>query len=328
MRTAFTSRSTPATASRTGISAADRAHTVRALADSGDPSRGDLTRPGHVFPLRYREGGVLKRARPHRGRRRPRPAGRPAPRPACSSRSSTTTARWRACPSSSAFADEHGLPMISIADLIRYRRRTEKLVAPGRRGPHPDRVRRLHRRTATSRCSTASEHLALVYGDVAGDEPTCSSGCTRECLTGDVFGSLRCDCGPQLDDGAWSGSPPRAAACVVYLRGHEGRGIGLGHKLRAYELQDAGPRHRRRQPRPRPARSTRATTASAPRSCVDLGVTTMRLLTNNPAKYGGLEGFGLEIVERVPLDAAPNAENLALPAHQARPDGPPAGAAK
>ena len=123
----------------------------------------------------------------------------------------------------------------------------------------------------------------------------------RECLTGDVFGSLRCDCGVQLD-AAMQRIAEEGQGVVVYLRGHEGRGIGLGHKIRAYSLQDAGPRHGRGQPRARAARSTAASTASARRSSSTSASPPCGCMTNNPAKYGGLEGFGLEIVERVPLD--------------------------
>jgi 3,4-dihydroxy 2-butanone 4-phosphate synthase / GTP cyclohydrolase II len=129
-----------------------------------------------------------------------------------------------------------------------------------------------------------------------------------ECLTGDVFGSLRCDCGPSSTPPC--ARSPRRASVVVYLRGHEGRGIGIGHKIRAYALQDAGPRHRRRQHRARLPVDSREYGIGA-QILVDLGITTMRLLTNNPAKYGGLEGFGLEITERVPLETAPNPENIA-----------------
>jgi 3,4-dihydroxy 2-butanone 4-phosphate synthase/GTP cyclohydrolase II len=152
-----------------------------------------------------------------------------------------------------------------------------------------------------------TEHLAFVRGEIAGTDDVLVR-VHSECLTGDVFGSMRCDCGVQLDS-ALAQVAAAGRGVVVYLRGHEGRGIGLGHKLRAYSLQDEG-------------RDTVEANVElgfpvdsreygiGSQILVDLGVTTMRLMTNNPAKYGGLEGYGLEIVERVPLHVAPNHENI------------------
>src|SRR5690554_5798871 len=152
-----------------------------------------------------------------------------------------------------------------------------------------------------------SEHVAFVKGDVAGDEPVLVR-VHSECLTGDIFGSLRCDCGPQLH-AALSRIANEGRGVVVYLRGHEGRGIGLGHKLRAYSLQDEGrDTVEANVELGFPADSREYGIGS--QILVDLGVTTMRLMTNNPAKYGGLEGYGLEIVERVPLQITPNHENI------------------
>ncbi len=142
----------------------------------------------------------------------------------------------------------------------------------------------------------------MVRGAVQGEDDVLVR-VHSECLTGDVFGSLRCDCGVQLDSAMQHASPRRASACVVYLRGHEGRGIGIGHKIRAYCAAGGGPRHRRRQPRPRPARSTAGSTASVRRSWSTSASPPCGCITNNPAKYGGLEGFGLEITERVPLES-------------------------
>jgi 3,4-dihydroxy 2-butanone 4-phosphate synthase / GTP cyclohydrolase II len=205
------------------------------------------------------------------------------------------------------FCEEHGLLMISIAELIRYRRQTEKLV----------------KRVAEARIPTAwgdftcyvyeslldgEQHVALVRGAVQGEENVLVR-VHSECLTGDVFGSLRCDCGVQRD-AALEKIAEEGLGVLVYLRGHEGRGIGLGHKIRAYSLQDAG-------------RDTVDANLDlglpidsreygiGAQILVDLGITTMRNLTNNPAKYGGLQGFGLEIVERVPLVSRPNPENIA-----------------
>jgi 3,4-dihydroxy 2-butanone 4-phosphate synthase/GTP cyclohydrolase II len=204
------------------------------------------------------------------------------------------------------FAKEHDLVMISIADLIRYRRQNEKLV----------------RRIGEARIPTewgdftcyayesvldGEQHIAMVRGAVQGEENVLVR-VHSECLTGDVFGSMRCDCGIQLD-AALQGIATENLGVLVYLRGHEGRGIGIGHKIRAYSLQEEGhdtvdanlelglPIDNREY-------------GIGSQILVDLGITTMRLMTNNPAKYGGLEGFGLEVVERVGLEAAPNPENI------------------
>ena len=204
------------------------------------------------------------------------------------------------------FAKEHGLMMTSIADLIRYRRQNEKLV----------------RRIAEARIPTrwgdftcyayesvldGEQHIAMVRGAVQGEENVLVR-VHSECLTGDVFGSMRCDCGIQLDS-ALARIAEEGLGALVYLRGHEGRGIGIGHKIRAYSLQEEG-------------RDTVDANLDlglpidnreygiGSQILVDLGITTMKLMTNNPAKYGGLEGFGLEVVERVALEALPNPENI------------------
>jgi len=205
------------------------------------------------------------------------------------------------------FAAEHGLLMISIADLVRHRRRREKLV----------------KRVAEARIPTKHgdftayvfgsllddvEHIAFVRGEVAG-KPDVLVRVHSECLTGDVFGSLRCDCGVQLDT-ALGQVAAEGEGIVVYLRGHEGRGIGLGHKMRAYRLQEEGRDTVEANEDLGLPIDSREYGIGA-QILVDLGVTTMRLMTNNPAKYGGLEGFGLEIVDRVPLATVPNAENIA-----------------
>jgi 3,4-dihydroxy 2-butanone 4-phosphate synthase/GTP cyclohydrolase II len=150
--------------------------------------------------------------------------------------------------------------------------------------------------------------MAFVCGEVAGEDNVLVR-VHSECLTGDVFGSMRCDCGLQLD-GALAQIAAEGRGVVVYLRGHEGRGIGLGHKLRAYSLQDQGrDTVEANEELGFPADSREYGIGS--QILVDLGITTMRVMTNNPAKYGGLDGFGLEIVERVPLEITPNAENIA-----------------
>ncbi|HXP14930.1 MAG TPA: GTP cyclohydrolase II, partial [Actinomycetes bacterium] len=204
------------------------------------------------------------------------------------------------------FAATHGLPLISIADLIRSRRQHEKLVKRVAEARIPTRWGDFTAYAYESLLD-GEQHLALVKGAVQGEENVLVR-VHSECLTGDALGSLRCDCGPQLED-ALRRIADEGLGVVVYLRGHEGRGIGLGHKLRAYSLQEQG-------------RDTVDANLDlglpvdgreygiGSQILVDLGVTTMRLLTNNPAKYGGLDGFGLQIVERVPLQTRPNPENL------------------
>jgi 3,4-dihydroxy 2-butanone 4-phosphate synthase/GTP cyclohydrolase II len=205
------------------------------------------------------------------------------------------------------FAAEHDLQLISIADLIRYRRHREKLVRRVSEARIPTKFGDF---TAYVFASVLGdeEHVAFVCGEVAGHENVLVR-VHSECLTGDVFGSMRCDCGMQLDL-ALEQIARDGRGVLVYLRGHEGRGIGLGHKMRAYTLQDQG--------RDTVEANVELGFAADSREygigsqiLVDLGITTMRLMTNNPAKYGGLEGYGLEIVERVPLRATPTNENIA-----------------
>jgi len=304
-RTAFTVTVDARNGTTTGISAADRATTIATLIDPRTRPA-DLNRPGHIFPLRYRPGGVLKRA----GHTEAtvdlsRAAGLSAAGVLCEIVTEDKSEMAR-LPQLEAFAERHGLPLISIADLIRYRRRTEILV----------------RRVAQARIPTPAgdhtayvyesiidgeQHLALVKGEVA-DQDNVLVRVHSECLTGDVFGSLRCDCGPQLDK-AMDLIEEEGRGVVVYLRGHEGRGIGLGHKIRAYHLQEQGRDTvdaNLEQGLPVDSREY----GIGAQMLVDLGVTTMRLLTNNPVKYGGLEGFGLDITERVPLEPSPNPENI------------------
>jgi 3,4-dihydroxy 2-butanone 4-phosphate synthase/GTP cyclohydrolase II len=209
-------------------------------------------------------------------------------------------------PALQAFAAEHGLQIISIADLIRYRRVREKLVRRVSEARIPTRHGEFTAYVYESILDGA-EHLAFVRGEVAG-APDVLVRVHSECLTGDVFGSLRCDCGVQLDV-ALEAVAAADRGVVVYLRGHEGRGIGLGHKMRAYSLQDQGrDTVEANVELGFPADSREYGIGS--QILVDLGITTMRLMTNNPAKYGGLEGYGLEIVERVPLRIEPNDENI------------------
>jgi 3,4-dihydroxy 2-butanone 4-phosphate synthase/GTP cyclohydrolase II len=287
----------------TGISAEDRAHTIRVLADSATEPR-DLTRPGHVVPLRAMPGGVLRRAgHTEAAVDLARLAGlTPA---GCLCELVNDDGSMMRAPQCRTFADEHGLTMISIADLIAFRRRTERQVTriaetrlPTRHG--------VFRAVAYRDELGGAEHVALMTGDV-GDGTDVLVRVHSECLTGDTFGSLRCDCGPQL---AYSldAVQHEGRGIVLYLRGHEGRGIGLGHKLAAYALQDRG-----RDTvdanldlgLPADARDY----GTGAQILADLGVRTMRLLTNNPAKRAGLDGYGLRIVARVPIPVGLTPEN-------------------
>jgi 3,4-dihydroxy 2-butanone 4-phosphate synthase/GTP cyclohydrolase II len=309
MRTAYTISVDARDGVTTGISAADRAHTVRVLADSATEPW-EITRPGHVFPLRYRDGGVLaRRGHTEAAVDLARLAGLTPAGVLVELVNDDGT--MKRAPELRAFADEHGLAMISIEDLVRWRRRNEVLVTrvaetrlPTRHGDF----------TAYGYTITVddSEHVALVYGDPeslrASEDPVLTR-VHSECLTGDVFGSDRCDCGPQLDE-AMDRIVEEGRGVLVYLRGHEGRGIGLVAKLQAYQLQDGG-----RDTvdanldlgLPADARHYGAAT----QILKDLGVGTVRLLTNNPDKVTSLEEYGITVAERVPLTPHPNDHNLA-----------------
>jgi 3,4-dihydroxy 2-butanone 4-phosphate synthase/GTP cyclohydrolase II len=287
----------------TGISAADRARTARLLADPAT-GRGDLARPGHVFPLRARDGGVLVR----RGHTEAavdlcRLAGRAPAGVICEVVEEDGS--MSRLPQLRRLADERGWPLVSIADLVDLRRRSEALVE----------------RVVSTRLPTAhgeftahgfrsgidgSEHIALVHGDITTGTPLVRVH--SECLTGDVLGSLRCDCGPQLD-AAQAAVVAAGSGVIVYVRGHEGRGIGLVDKLRAYAAQDAG------------ADTVDANSdlglpvdardyTHAAQMLRDLGVESVRLLSNNPAKVSALTSLGVEVVDRVGLPAQVTSDNL------------------
>ena len=290
----------------TGISSHDRCATIRSLCDPATRP-GDLARPGHINPLMAREGGVLKRA----GHTEAtidlcRMAGLYPAGLLCEIVDDDKRDMARV-PELERFAKTHGLLMISIADLVRYRRQNEKLV----------------RRIAEARIPTrwgdftcyayeslldGEQHIALVKGTVSGEDDVLVR-VHSECLTGDVFGSLRCDCGVQLDS-AMQLINEAGHGVVVYLRGHEGRGVGIGHKIRAYSLQEQG-RDTVEANLELGLPSDSREYGIGAQILVDLGITTMRIITNNPSKYGGLEGFGLEITERVPTVVVANPENIA-----------------
>jgi 3,4-dihydroxy 2-butanone 4-phosphate synthase/GTP cyclohydrolase II len=304
-RTAFTVTVDYRHGTTTGISAADRAATIKALIDPATRP-GDLARPGHILPLRYRPGGVLKRAgHTEAAVDLARSAHLYPAAVLCEVVNADKTGMAR-LPELERFAKQHDLLVISIADLIHYRRQKDKLV----------------RRVSEARIPTAfgdftcfayesvldeEQHLALVRGAVQGEDNVLVR-VHSECLTGDVFGSYRCDCGTQLE-AALRLIAQEDLGVVVYLRGHEGRGIGLKHKLRAYTLQEQGRDTVDANVELGLPVDSREYGIGA-QILVDLGITTMRLMTNNPAKYGGLEGFGLDIVERVPLESSPNPENI------------------
>ncbi len=290
----------------TGISAADRSATLRALADD-DVTAEAFNRPGHIFPLQARPGGVLKRAgHTEAALDLARLAGR-APAGVLCELACEDGSMMRG-PELREFADRHGLVFISIADLIRYRRRSEKLVERSGEARLPTEFGDF-RCIAYDSAVDGQTHLAFVKGEVhEGDEPVLVR-VHSECLTGDVFSSVKCDCGPQLRE-AMRRIDAAGRGVVVYLRGHEGRGIGISHKLRAYELQDAGYDTVDANVELGLPVDNREYGVGA-QILADLGVRRLRLLTNNPAKYGGLEGFGLVIEGREPLHVPVHPEAVA-----------------
>ncbi|MQA64045.1 MAG: bifunctional 3,4-dihydroxy-2-butanone-4-phosphate synthase/GTP cyclohydrolase II [Actinophytocola sp.] len=290
----------------TGISASDRAHTIKLLADITSTA-GDFNRPGHVVPLRAKEGGVLRR--PGHTEASVDLARMAGLRPAgvlCEIVSQKDEGDMARFDELQVFAEEHGLTLITIADLIAYRRRNEKQVEPVAEARIPLRYGTF-RAVGYDSLLDGIEHIAFVYGEI-GDGEDVLVRAHSECLTGDVFGSLRCDCGPQLD-AALKAVAEEGRGVVLYIRGHEGRGIGLMHKLQAYQLQDGGEDTVDANLKlgvPADARDY-GTGAQILR---DIGIKSMRLLTNNPAKRIGLEGYGLRVTGRVPLPISPNPENL------------------
>ncbi len=300
--TAFTVSVDVLNGATTGISAYDRAATIRALIDPHTRPE-DLGKPGHIFPLRYMEGGVLKRAgQTEASVDLTRMSGQYPAAVICEI--IRDDGRMARMPDLEEFADRHDLKIVTVADVITYRRDHEKLI---------ERVAEAHLPTdhgefhivAYRSVVDPNEHIALVKGDISDDEPTLVR-VHSECLTGDVFGSVRCDCGDQMEL-ALQAIEREGAGVFLYMR-QEGRGIGLLNKIKAYSLQDGG------------LDTVEANVALGfapdPRQygvgaqiLIDLGVEKMRLLTNNPQKRAGLEGFDLEIVEQVPLVGELKPEN-------------------
>jgi 3,4-dihydroxy 2-butanone 4-phosphate synthase / GTP cyclohydrolase II len=288
----------------TGISAADRARTIRLLA-SADTKPTDLSRPGHVVPLRARAGGVLRR--PGHTEASIDLAVLAGLRPAgvlCEMVNDDGTMQRRA--DLEKFAIEHDLVLITIADLVAYRRhreqQVERVVETKLPTEHGDFTAVGYRAMVDD-----GEHVALVFGEI-GDGADVLVRVHSECLTGDVFGSKRCDCGPQLD-AALERVAEVGRGVVLYMRGHEGRGIGLLHKLQAYQLQDRGfdtVDANLELGLPADARDY----GTGAQILYDLGVRSMRLLTNNPAKRAGLEGYGLTITGREALPVRLHPENV------------------
>jgi 3,4-dihydroxy 2-butanone 4-phosphate synthase/GTP cyclohydrolase II len=302
--TAFTISVDAQHGTTTGISAQDRAITVQALVDPATKPE-DLARPGHIFPLRTSEGGVLVRAgQTEAAVDLARLAGLTPAGILCEIMAEDGT--MARLPQLEVFAATHSLKIVSVADLIAYRRRHEKLVR---------RVAEAHLPTcyggfiilAYEDTTTGTHHLALVMGDVADGRPVLVRA-HSECLTGEVFGSLRCDCGPQLERAmAIIGTEERGV--ILYMR-QEGRGIGLCNKLRAYALQEQGMDTVEANEQLGFPPDQRDYGIGA-QILADLGVRDLRLLTNNPRKVVGLEGYGMRVVERVPLVVPPTPENRA-----------------
>ncbi|MFI2241543.1 bifunctional 3,4-dihydroxy-2-butanone-4-phosphate synthase/GTP cyclohydrolase II [Streptomyces chrestomyceticus] len=306
MRTAFTVSvdATPAHGVSTGISAADRATTLRLLA-SGEAAPADFVRPGHIFPLRAREGGVLARnGHTEAGVDLARLAGlRPAAAIVEIAGEDGTMLRL---PELVPFARKHGLSIISIEDLIAYRHSSEPTV---RREAETRLPTRYGEFTAYGYRSTVDgvEHIALVAGEL-GDGEDVLVRVHSECLTGDIFHSLRCDCGPQLEE-SLRRVQEAGRGVVIYLRGHEGRGIGLLSKLRAYELQERGRDTLDANLELGLPADARDYGAGA-QVLADLGVCSLRLMTNNPEKTEALVRHGLKVLGREPMPVQAGEHNL------------------
>ena len=286
----------------TGISSADRAHTIRLLAES-EATEMNFVQPGHVFPLRYQDGGVLVRAGHTEGSiDLVRVAGKQSAAVVCEIMNADGT--MARLPQLQQLSAAHDIPIVSIADIISFRLSRESFVkrVVETKIPTPWGVFKC---IAYKSVVDAAEHVALTLGDIDPETPTMVR-VHSECLTGDIFHSMRCDCGEQLE-AAMSSIRDEGTGALVYMR-QEGRGIGLINKLKAYKLQDNGmdtvdANHKLGFPT-----DLRHYGVGA-QILLDIGVRRFRFLTNNPKKVAGLEGFGLEMVEQIPLRAEPNSHN-------------------
>jgi 3,4-dihydroxy 2-butanone 4-phosphate synthase/GTP cyclohydrolase II len=302
LQTAFTVSVEAREGVTTGISAADRSRTIQ-VAIHPDSTVHDLVTPGHVFPLRAKPGGVLERmGQTEAAVDLARLAGLTAAGVVCEIMNDDGT--MARVPDLVPYCDRHGLKMVTVADLVEYRRRHEKLVERGAAVRLPTEYGEFTAIAFRERL-TGKTHLALVKGDVEGAENVLVR-VHSECLTGDVFHSLRCDCGEQLEQ-ALAQIEAEGSGVLLYMA-QEGRGIGLLNKLRAYELQERGldtVEANLELGFPADARDY----GIGNQILADLGLSTLRILTNNPKKLVGIDGFGLKVVEQVPIEVPPNAEN-------------------
>lgn len=304
LKTAFTVSIDAKAGVTTGVSAHDRAHTIlTAIKDGAIPD--ELARPGHIFPLRARKGGVLVRTGQTEGSvDMARLAGlKPAGIICEIMKEDGTMARM---PDLEVFAKEHSLKIVTIADIVEYRIKKDKLVRRVAEAVLPTRYGGDFKAIAYENDVDSHEHLALIKGEIAPDEPVLVR-VHSECLTGDVFGSERCDCGDQLKC-AMKLIEKQGKGVILYMH-QEGRGIGLANKIRAYALQDNGMDTVEANEKLGFKPDLRDYGIGA-QILLDIGVRKMRLMTNNPKKIVGLEGYGLEIVERVPMEVVPHRRNV------------------